>query len=126
LKEAPTSASSTGRRARREVAARERRCGRAQVVGRAEQRASDDEGGDERGDPHAAADDDDRSVVVGLEHDESRQQDRGDRQRRAEQAEPDELQPQGGQPPQRERDHEPGRERRKRDDERIEDHGANL
>ena len=100
---------------------------RCAVAAALEQRASDDEGGDERSDPHAASPTKRPEIVgSGLEHDESGQQDRGDRQRRGEQAEPDELQPQGGQPPQRERDHEPGRERRERDHERIEDHGANL
>ena len=57
-------------------------------------------------------------TTPGEQHRRERQGDRDQRQ-------PDQLQADGRQPPQRERRQQPGGERAERDDEREGDHGAN-
>ncbi len=63
--------------------------------------------------------------MVGVEHDDSREEHRGERERDGDEAEPRELQADRGQAPQRERGQEPGGERPERDDDRERDHGEN-
>ena len=63
--------------------------------------------------------------MVGVEHDDSREQHRGEWEGDGDEAEPRELQAHGGQAAQRECGEQAGGERPERDDDRERDHGEN-
>ena len=63
--------------------------------------------------------------MVGVEHDDSREEDRGERKRDGDEPEPGQLQAHAGEPAQRERRQEPRHERSECDGDRERDHGEN-
>ena len=127
LKETASSASSDGPSsgARREVAAGDRRGGAANPVERAQDRAAHQQRRSEGGRRAAGRDEQDVEVVVGVEHDDTREQHRGEGERDGDEPEPGELQADRGQPAQGERGEQPCGERAERDDDRERDHGEN-
>ena len=112
-------------RARRKVTAGDRGGRPANPVERPQDRAANQQRRSEGGRRAAGRDEQDVEVVVGVEHDDTREQHRGEGEGDGDEAEPGQLQADRGQPAQGERGEEPRGERSERDDDRERDHGEN-
>ena len=86
---------------------------------------SEEQGRGERRRGRRRRDGEDLYIVVHVEHHETAEDHRRQRQAHGQQREPRELQAHGRQQPQRQRQRDPGDERTQRDDEREFGHGVN-
>jgi hypothetical protein len=112
-------------RAGGEVASGDRGRGAADTLQRPQDRAAQEDGGGERGRRAGGRDEQDGHVVLGVEHDDAGDEDRGERQRDGEEAEAGQLEAYRRQSAQGERQGEPHHEGSGRDDDGEDDHGEN-